>query len=407
MISKKKMVFISIAVAVVSGTGTLFASKLVGVSLGSTVLVPKEEYTELVDIYDKYGKLDVLEDYIENNYLGEYGKDGIVDGAIKGMFDSLEDPYSVYMDKDEFKQFTEANSGSFVGVGIVVSQNEDDMIEIVSPIEGTPGYEAGLKSGDRIIKVDGVEYSGKQLDIAVSNIKGEKGTKVKLTIVRENSEGEQEMIEKEITRDEIEVESVKSDMLEGNIGYIGLSSFDETSYDEFKEHLERLQKSGLSGLVIDLRRNGGGSLSVCADITDELIGEGTIVYTEDKSGKREYIKSDKNKIGLPLVVLVDGGSASASEILTAAVQDTGAGTIVGTKTYGKGVVQIVNDLPDGSGFKLTISEYFSPKGRSIDKKGIEPDIVVEMPEGVDSIGVDSIESDTQLKRAIEVIKEKL
>lgn len=404
MISKKKMVFISIAVAMITGTAGVFASKFIGLPLGSTVLVSKDEYSELVDIYDKYGKLDVMEDYIENNYLGDYKRQAVVDGAIKGMFGSLDDPYSVYMDADEFKQFTDANSGSFVGVGIVVSQNEEDMIEIVSPMEGTPGYEAGLKPGDKIIKVDGVEYSGSQLDVAVSNMKGEKGTKVKLTILRENSDGKQETIEKEIVRDKIEVESVKSEIIDGSIGYIRLSSFDETSYDDFKEHLEALKAKNIDSLVLDLRGNGGGSVSVCADIADEILGEGTIVYTEDKAGSREYLKSDSRKLGLPLAVVVDGSSASASEILTAAIQDMKAGTVVGTKTYGKGVIQIVNDLPDGSGFKLTISEYFSPEGKRINKKGVTPDVVVELPEETEAIGVDALDQDTQLQKAIEILK---
>lgn len=404
MISRKKVVLISALVAMTSGVAGAFAGKLVGIPLGNTILVSRDEYSELVDIYDKYGKLDVMEDYIDQNYLGEYSSDQIVDGAIKGMFSSLDDPYSVYMDADEFKQFTEANSGSFVGVGIVVSQNEDDMIEIVSPMEGTPGYKAGLKPGDRIIKVDGVEYSGSQLDVAVSNIKGEKGTKVKLTILRENPDGKQETLEKEIVRDKIEVESVKSGTIEDSIGYIRLSSFDETSYEDFKSHLDELKGKGIDSLVLDLRGNGGGSVSVCADIADELLGEGTVVYTEDKQGKREYIKSGPEKLGLPLAVIVDKSSASASEILTAAIQDMKAGTIVGTQTYGKGVIQVVNDLPDGSGFKLTISEYFSPKGRQINKKGITPDVVVELPETVESIGIDVIDEDVQLQKAVEIVK---
>jgi carboxyl-terminal processing protease len=406
MITKRKAVIIALIVALVSGSSAFLASKVIGITLGSTVLVPKNEYAELVDIYDRYGKVDVLENYIENNYLGEYDTDNLVDGAIKGMFESLDDPYSVYMNKEEFKQFTEVSTGKFVGIGIVVTQNDDNMIEIVTPMEGTPGESAGLKTGDKILKVDDKEFTGKQLDIAVSHIKGEKGTKVKLTILRERPEKEPETFEVEIIRDEITTESVKSQLIKDDIGYVRLSTFDESAYNEFKRQIAELDSQGMERLIIDLRGNGGGSLNICAQITDELIGKETIVYTEDKKGEREYLKSDSNKIGKPLVILVDEGSASASEILTAAVQDTGEGTIVGMKTYGKGVVQIVNDLPDGSGFKLTISEYFSPSGRSINKKGIEPDIKVELPEETESIGIDSLEEDIQLQKAIETVSQK-
>lgn len=404
MISKKRIVAIVAISTVVSGTLGFLGGNLASFTLGNRTVIRSSQYGELVDIYEKYGKLDILEEYIDTKYLRDVDDEALVDGAIRGMFEALEDPYSAYMSVDEFEKFNEANSGKFTGVGIVVSQNKEGFIEIVSPIEGTPGERADLRAGDRIIKVDGVEYSGKQLNLAVSNIKGEKGTYVDLTILREDKSGEVETIEKSIIRDEIETESVKAEIIDGDIGYLRLSAFRQDSFEDFKEGLNELRAGGAKSLVLDLRGNGGGSFRVATEIAEELIGPGTIVYTEDKSGRRDYVESKTAGIDIPLVVLVDKGSASASEILAGAIKDNEEGTIVGTTTYGKGLVQIVQDLPDGSGFKLTISEYFSPNGNSIDQKGIEPDVAVELPKETRSMGPDSLNEDTQLQKAIEILR---
>lgn len=408
MISKKKAAIIIVIVALVASVGTMALSSLVSVPFFGRVIVSQKDYSYFKTLEDKYDKIDAVSRYIEDNYLkeGDITDKKLEDGSLKGLVASLGDPYSVYMDADEFKSFKESSSGKFVGIGIVVSPNEDNKIQIISPIKDSPGEKAGLKAGDLIVKVNGKEYNGDQIDEAVRNMKGEEGTEVTITILRKDSDGKEGYFDKTIVRAEVLTPSVESKMLEGDIGYVMLSQFEDTSYDDFKEALDDLKSRGMKGLVLDIRDNGGGSLQVAGEIIDELIPEGTIVYTEDRDGNREYIKSKKNELGLPLAVIVNGYSASASEILTAAVQDSGTGTIVGTKTYGKGVVQIVEELSDGSGLKLTISEYFSPKGRNIDKKGIEPDVAVELPESVERIGPDNLAEDVQLQKAIDIVKSK-
>ena len=241
----------------------------------------------------------------------------------------------------------------------------------------------------------------------VKSLRGKPGTKVDVTLLRENKEGKDEFIDKNIKREEIRNETVESHMLDGDVGYISIGSFDEITADDFKKELKSLKSKDMKGLVIDLRFNPGGVLDVSTDIADELMGKGTIVYTEDKNKKRSYIKSDKDKLGLPLAILVNGESASASEVVSGAIQDSGDGVIVGTNTFGKGIVQTVKPLSDGTGVKLTISEYFTPKGRTIHKKGVKPDVIVELPDDVEEIGPEHIDEDTQLKKALEIVKEKI
>ena len=256
------------------------------------------------------------------------------------------------------------------------------MITVVSPIEDTPGERAGIRTGDKILKVDGEEVYGNKQDEAVKRIKGTPGTEVVLTLVRDGKEP----FELKVVRDTIVIKSVKSRMLTGNdkIGYLRISSFDEKVYDEFVSHYTDLKSKGSKGLIIDLRSNPGGSLQKVVEIADYILGKQLIVYTKDNQGREERFESDANKIDMPIVVLVNGGSASASEILTGAIQDGKAGIIVGTKTFGKGLVQTVRDLPDGDGLKLTIAQYFTPSGAYIHGKGIEPDVVVEAKEEEDS-----------------------
>lgn len=353
------------------------------------------------------GKLAELNKYINEKFLRDVKEEDIIEGMYKGMFASLDDPYSAYMDKKEFNEFKEMSTGKFVGVGVVVTPNEDNQIQVVSVIKDGPADSVGIKPGDIIWKVDGKEYTAKEMDKAVSVMKGEKGKPVKITFIRNSSDDETEQFEKEIIRDEVINPSVEHRTLSNKIGYLGIYQFEDETYKEFTSAMGELQKENIEGLIIDLRGNGGGDLHVATDIIDELIPEGTIVYTEDKAGKKEYIKSDKKHIDIPLVILVNENTASASEIMTAAVQDSDMGTIIGTKTFGKGVVQEVTPLADGTAVKMTVSEYFSPKGRSIDKKGIEPDIKVELPEEVDRIGADYLDQDVQLKKSIEVIKDKM
>lgn len=248
-----------------------------------------------------------------------------------------------------------------------------------------------------------------EMDKAVKIMKGEPNTDVTLTIMRKSKDGGNETFDVDITREKIRLETVETEILDGNIGYVNIASFDELTYEDFKEELDNLEEQEVEGLVVDLRNNPGGLLDVTADIADEFLGEGVIVYTENKNGEKEYYNSEKSKIDLPLVVLVNEGSASASEILSGAIKDYGRGELIGTKTFGKGVVQRISELPsnDGSAIKLTISEYFTPNGTNIHGVGIEPDIVVELPDDVEYIGVENLEEDLQLQKAIEVLKEKI
>ena len=405
--SKKKRTTLIVVVLIVTNVLTFTISNMIQIPLKQKVIVPKKEYDELSSVYKRYSKAMVLEDFVKKNYLKEVDDKTLMDGELKGMFQSLEDPYSVYMTKEEFDDFMEHTKGVYGGIGVIVTPGEDNLITVVSPIEDTPGEKAGIKTGDKIIKVDGKEFTADKMDAAVKAMKGKPGTEVVLTISREDKDGKQKTKDLTIAREEIRLKSVKSQMLDDKIAYMRLISFDDLTYKDFKKDLTKLEKDGAKGVILDLRNNPGGLLDVCAQIADEFMGEGTIVYTETRSGERDYIKANAKKNDLPLVVLVNEGSASASEIFAGAMKDTKRGTLVGTKTFGKGIVQRIKDLPDGSGFKLTVSEYFTPNGTSIHGIGIEPDIVVELPKDVEVIGLENLKQDTQLQKAIEVMKEKI
>ncbi|EOC99552.1 S41 family peptidase [Caldisalinibacter kiritimatiensis] len=407
MISKRKAAIGAIILIIITGITTFAFSNMIQITIGDKVFVTKEQRDEWVEINNKYNKLMALEDIIEENFLYEVNEQTLLEGALKGMFQALDDPYSVYMTKDEFADFMEHTRGTYSGIGIIVVPGEDNLITVVSPIEGTPGERAGIKTGDKIVKVNGKEFTADRMDEAVKVMKGKPGTKVEITILRKNKNGDNKFLDLEITREEIRQKTVKAKMLEGNIGYIRLVAFDEKTYGEFKNELDSLEKKNMKGIIIDLRNNPGGLLDQCQKITDELMGEGIIVYTETKKGEREEYKSDKEKIDVPLVLLVNGGSASASEILAGAIKDTNSGVLIGTKTFGKGIVQRIIPLKDGSGFKLTVSEYFTPSGVNIHGVGIEPDIVIELPDDVMNYGTEYLDEDIQLQKAIEVIKSKI
>ena len=309
MMSKKKAIVYGVILVVVTA---LFTSTL-QIAIGNKVVVSKDIYESL----KKYNKMLALESIIDDDFYQKPSEANLVNGAIKGLFSGLDDPYSQYYTADEFERLKEQTSGSFVGIGVVISPNsEDDSITVVSPIEGSPAEKSGILAGDKILKVDGKTVSAKNSDEAVSKIKGKKGTEVDLTIKR----GEQ-LIDVKVKREEIVSKTVKSEVLEDNIGYLKITSFSEHTYKEFKTALDKLKKDNIKGLVLDLRDNPGGLLTVCKDIADDLIGEGTIVYTKDNKGDTEYLKSNEDKLGLPIAVLTNENSASASEILTCAIVD--------------------------------------------------------------------------------------
>ena len=405
--TRKRTIIFVVLFLLITNVITFGMTNLVTLQFKERVIISKDEYQSLTQNYNEFGKLSSIKKYIDNNYLREVNNDDLVDGQIKGMVASLNDPYSAYMNDEEFKSFTEDTSGLYGGIGVIVTPGEDNLITIVSPLEDTPGERAGLKTGDKIVKVNGVEYYGENMDEAVKIMRGDPNTKVNLSILRTDKNNDKETLDIEITREIIRLVTVKSSVIDNNIGYLRITSFDEITYDDFKDNLKGLENNGVEGLIIDLRSNPGGLLNICADIADELLGEGDIVFTQTKDGQKEYLKSDRKQTELPLVVLVNEGSASASEILAGAIKDHNRGQLIGTTTFGKGVVQRIRDLGDGTGIKLTVSEYFTPNGTNIHGIGITPDIVVELPEEAEGIGLDYLDQDLQLQKALEVIKGKI
>ena len=345
-------------------------------------------------------KLSVLKGLIDENYIGDVDEEALEEGIYKGYIQGLEDPYSVYYNEEETKDLYETTEGEYSGIGAVLSQDlESGVITLVQIYEGSPAAKAGLKDNDILTKVGDIEVTGMDLSEVVTYIKGEKGTDVDLTVLR----GEDaEEITVTATRDTVEARTVKYEMLEGQTGYLSVSEFDSVTYAQYEEALNELTDQGMTGLIVDLRNNPGGNLNTVCEMLDLVLPKGTIVYTEDKDGKRETATSDdEHQINVPMVVLVNGNSASASEIYAGAVQDYGIGKIVGTQTYGKGVVQQIFDLGDGTSVKLTIAEYFTPNGRNIDGEGITPDVEVEY-----EADENNPEADNQLEKALEVMKEE-
>ena len=375
-----------------------------------TVKYALEENMRVDYEYDMstFEKLQKVKQIVDSSYLYEYEEDELIDGAINGMLLGLDDPYAAYYNADEFEEFYVETEGKYVGVGLYITyDNEKLMGYVISPIENSPAADEGVLPGDYIYSVDGVLTSTMDLDSLGSNLKGEEGTTVEVVFVRYD-DGESEKITKTLTRRTVIVNPVVEKIYENDIGYIKLSSFDENSYTDFKKVYDDLIKNEkVKGLILDLRNNPGGLLNVACNIADLLVPEGKIVYTVDKAGNEEALYSKAGKIEIPLVVLINEGSASASEILAGAIKDYGVGKIVGVTTYGKGVVQTLKSLKDGTYMKLTTAEYFSPNGNKINEIGISPDIEVELPDDIESYYNLSLEEDTQLRTAIEELKKMI
>lgn len=348
-------------------------------------------------------KIRDVENIINKEYLRDVTEEQMLEGQVKGIVSSLNDPYSAYYNKEEYKALMEDTSGSFGGIGVVVTPGKDGFITVVSPIANTPGDKAGLRSGDRIIKVDGEEYRAEDMEEAVNNMKGEPETEVKITILRGEISNVEEL-DINIVREMITIETIESDMLERNIGYISISTFNEDTSIDFKEQLDELENKDMKSLILDLRGNPGGLLNEVVDIADIFIDDGDIVYTEDKSAKKSFIKAKKGGKDYPIVVLINNGSASASEILAGALKDHNLAKIVGETSFGKGVVQSLTEFRDGTGIKLTVSEYFTPNGVKIDGVGVEPDLEIKLDEDIEGIGLEFLEADNQLQKAIELLK---
>ena len=346
-------------------------------------------------------KLNVLEEYIDYYYYksSEVTKEDRQNGMYRGLFESLGDVYSCYYTPEEYQQLVEETQGVYFGIGAYVSKDVETGAAVISGvIKNSPAEAAELMEGDIISKVDGEDMAGLELDEVVSHIRGPEGTKVTLTLIRNG-----ETLEVELTRAQVNTPTVESEMKEDGIGYLQITEFDDVTVDQFTENFNSLKEQGMKGLIIDLRGNPGGSVDTVCAVAKQLLPQGMIFYMEDKDGKRTEYTCDGADFDLPLVVLVNEYSASASEILSGAIKDAGIGKLVGKKTYGKGIVQSVIGLGDGSAVKLTIANYYTRNGNDIHLKGIEPDVEVEL----DSDAYLEDKTDTQLDKAIEVLKEEM
>lgn len=348
-------------------------------------------------------KLELVEAYLEKYYVEDLDEAAIDNMLYTGMLAGVGDRYTYYLTADSLEQYMESTNGHFDGVGIEVYITQEGEVTISRIMDGEPASKSGLAKGDVVIGVDGEDMRGKTLSEVAARIRGEAGTEVKIRVLRKSTG---ETLEFTVLRADVVLQTVRSELLEGKIGYIALSGFKENTYAAFHEALEELRQEGMRGLILDLRDNPGGLVRSVYEIGEEILPEGTMVYTLDKEGNRSDLKCDAAYLDIPLVLLVNGGSASASEILSGAVQDHGAGTIIGTQTFGKGLVQRLFTLPDGSGLNITIQKYYTPNGTSIHGVGITPDLSVELPEEYRESNIADIpqEADTQLQKALEILR---
>lgn len=389
----------------------------------------EEPQTEGLNLNRIGNKLKLLQSVVEQRYLYDENPEDVETGIYKGMMYSLGDPYADYYDAEEYKKLSETTEGTYCGIGVLVTQNPDNgQVVVVRVFPDTPGEEAGMLPGDIITRIDDVEVGSMSLDLLVSqHIRGVEGTVVRITVKRD-----EKSVELKVIRRQVETPTVSSKILNGNTGYIMISQFEMTTAGQFAKAVEQMQQEGMERLVIDLRGNPGGVLDGAVDIAAYLLPEqpfdGMLLYTEnrDKKGERYYCKNgqiyadsdlwngkntrypkkDGHQLDLPIAVLIDGNTASASEALTGALKDYQWATVVGTTSYGKGIVQNVIPLTDGSAVKLTVESYFTPSGYALHKKGITPDVEVELDEALQKKAVITPEEDNQLQKAVEVLKEQ-
>ena len=360
--------------------------------------------TENKDLIEKIEtKLGIVQANIDADYLGEIDENKILESTVKGYVAGLEDEYSEYFTKEELEEYKSNNiEGAYVGIGVYIIQDvENNAIRVIAPISESPAEEAGIRPGDYIVKIDGEEVTGEDIEEASNKMKGEEGSKVKLQILR----GE-ETIDLEVERKNVKVNHVESEIYEDKIGYLKIASFDENCSVEFEEKLEELQSKNIESLIIDLRNNGGGIVDEALAIADLFTDkDATLLITKDKEGNEEVRKSKTDKkVDLPVIVLTNENTASASELLVGVLKDYNIATSVGTVTFGKGVIQELLTLPDESGLKITTNEYYTPNGNKINKIGIEPDEKVELPDEYKNVLSVPKDKDTQLNKAIELLK---
>lgn len=374
--------------------GGFYAYTTVGQAKTASALTDKESMD----------KISYLKSLIDAYYLNEADDEKMKEGMYAGMVNGLEDPYSRYYTVEEYGTLNEETQGHYEGIGVVMQQGENGLVTLARCYEGAPGEKAGLKAGDAIYKVNGQEVLEMDLATVAKKIKDPKINPVHLTIARE---GEKDYLELDIMKEEVKVPVVSHEMLDDCVGYLAIYEFTDVTFEQYQQAREDLESQGMEKLVIDLRDNPGGLLTSVCDVLNTILPKGLIVYTEDKYGNREEERCDgKTPIDIPLAVLVNGNSASASEIFAGAVKDHQVGQIVGTTTYGKGVVQTIKDLGDGSALKLTVSNYYTPNGVNINGVGIEPDETVELDESLQKKGTFTRQEDNQLKKAVEVLSKQ-
>lgn len=363
-----------------------------------TVTITLKSYLNGSDLTYFATKISLIKQKLESIYIYDVNEDEMIESAIKGYVNGIDDKYTQYLTKEEMTSLMEDTSGNYVGIGVYMADNTaDNTILIIGVIEGSVAEQVGLQAGDVIKRVDGVEYKGEQLDAVSNAIKGEEGTTVNITIVRDSEEKEFT-----ITRSNIKLKTVGSKMLENDIAYIKITSFNDETSKEFKEAYESLKSNNPSGLVIDLRNNGGGLVSESLDVAETMVEKGkTLLITSNKENKEEITKSKENPIvDIPVVVLINKNTASASEILAGILRDDCGYKIIGTNSYGKGVIQTVYSFTDGSGLKVTSEEYFTPNHNTINKVGIKPDIEVKLDSEWENVSNIPYENDLQLQEAV-------
>ena len=362
------------------------------------ITISREEYNRL----KQYEKLDLLMQLVELYYYEDVDTDEMLESAAVGLIAGIGDVYSVYYTKEDMEAFNEETEGEYAGIGCqLLADPTDQMITVTRVFKGSPAEEAGMRSGDKIVYVNDVYYSAYEMDAAVDVMRGTPGEDVKVTVLRGL-----DTVDFDITRKVVNINYVEYEILDGNIGYVMVYDFLGDAVEGFRTALEAFQAANVTGMIIDLRNNGGGLLDASVEMADMILPEGTVVSVRDKNGAEEAFTIDGEYYDVPMVVLVNGYSASASEILSGAIRDTGEGTLVGTRTFGKGVVQSVIDFPDGSGLKVTTARYFTPSGECIHGVGIEPDVEIELDEDVVTrYGLNNLphEQDAQLQKAIELI----
>ena len=388
--------FMAVILLILSVAAVCIAKGYIHIGVNGDVYIQSDAVTDSDGIGSEVeGKLNAIDSVLESFYFGDVDDETAKDNIYKAYLSSYGDKYTMYYTADEYKALKESTNGKFYGIGAVCQLSGEGGVLLVDVYDNGAGYQAGLRSGDRVVNVDGRDITDMELSSAVALIKGDKGTSVTLEVIRGT-----ERLTFSVVRDAVEAKTVSYTLLDNNIGYLSISQFEEVTTKQFKAAVEDLQSQGMKGLVIDIRNNPGGLLDTVVGMLKYMLPDGLIVYTEDKQGNRkEYKGQDNDEFNLPLAVLVNGNSASASEIFAGAIQDYGKGTIIGTQTYGKGIVQTVKPLTDGSAIKFTIAKYFTPKGQDIHGKGVTPDMVVEYDNDADV--------DTQLDEAIKNVEAQI